>query len=211
MKFTLHHCLTAPILLLLGTGILPAQSARVSVDWKISTTCGEMIPSSTLQQNLADQLRAASITVSRVQASSLIASIDCQTVGASRVSTMQCLSLMQAVSEPSAANGLHLTTTWRNCQSYKCGKQNCDQTAGAAQRTLVEQFIPAFRTLTAKSETPTPQPAAEVSPEEASLAPVVSGSPKQQALRPVVVFYAAYILLCIAVLARWAVVQTARV
>jgi hypothetical protein len=210
MKYSLHHCLTAPILLLLGTSILPAQSARVSVDWKISTTCGEMIPSSTLQQDLADQLRAASIGVSRVQASSLVASIDCQAASPNRVSAIQCLSLMQAVSDPSAANGLHLTTTWRNCQSYKCGKQNCAQTAGAAQHTLVEQFIPAFRGLTAKDETPTPQPVADLRPQQASLAPVVSGAAKQ-GLKPAVVFYAAYIILCIAVLARWAVVQTARV
>jgi len=170
-----------------------------------------MIPGSVLQQELGDQLRAASIVVSRVQSAGLVAAIDCQPATANRLSAQQCLSLLQAVSDSSAANGLHLTTTWRNCQTYKCGKQTCGQLASTTQSNLVGQFIPAFRALIAKNETAAPQPAAELQPMEASLSPVVYAPASKPGLKPWVVFFSAYILICLAVLTRWAVSQSVRV
>jgi hypothetical protein len=103
--------------LLLDRGTLMARDASVAVTWRIVPACGANFQSAVLQQDREDQLRAASIAVSRVHIASLVASVDCQPARAS-LSVQQCFSLSQAVAEPSAANGLHLATMWRNCQAY---------------------------------------------------------------------------------------------
>jgi hypothetical protein len=202
VKYCRYIWLLASILVFLGCGTLAAQDAHVSVAWKIAPTCGANFPSAILQQDLEDQLRAASIAVSRVHTAGLLADINCQAGGARSVPVQQCLSLSQAVSEPSAANGLHLTTTWRNCQSYVCSRQNCGQFGRATQHALIGQFIPAFRELRAQRKAPDSPPASESRLAEGTSIPVVYAV-SEPVLKPSVIFYMLYILTCIAVLARW--------
>jgi hypothetical protein len=201
------HCkniwLLASIQFFLGSGTLTAQEASVSVAWKIAPTCGGNFQGAVLQQDLEDALRAASIAVSRIHTAGLVADINCQAGSPKGIPVQQCLSLSQAVADPSAANGLHLATTWRNCQSYQCGRQNCGQLARAAQHALVAQFVPAFRALRAENKVPEPSPATEAHVAEGIAMPVVYAAVSKPVLKPSAIFYMVYILLCIAVLARW--------
>jgi hypothetical protein len=201
MKHSIHISSLSLILVLLGSSALMAQDTRVSIVWKIAPSCGATFPTAALHQELEDQLRAASIGVSRANSAGLVTAIDCQPTSTSMVPVQQCLSLSQAVSEPTAANGLHLATTWRNCRAYTCSKQTCGQLAHNAQRALVDQFIPAFRALSTKTEarvqSPVPQHQDVVA---ASVAYVAAPEP---VLNPVVVFYMVYILACVSVLLLW--------
>ena len=202
MKHRDYIWLVASTLTALGCGTLSAQEAHVSVTWKISPACGTNFPSAALQQNLEDHLRAESIAVSRVYTAGLTADISCQPAGMRSVAAQQCLALSQAVPQPSAANGLHLATTWRNCQSYTCSKQNCSEFARATQRTLAGQFISALRAPKAESQVPGPA-ATPVSPSERASIPFVSASVPRSILNPGAIIYMLYILTCMAVLARW--------
>ena len=203
----MEHCkyiwLPALILVILSCTSLAAQDEHVSVAWKIAPICGANFPSDVLRQDLEDQLRAASIVISRIHTAGLVADIDCEAAAARSVLVQQCLGLSQAVAEPSAANGLHLSTTWRNCQSYVCSKQNCGWFARGTQHALIDQFILTFRALRAKSKAPDLLPATESQLAEGTSVPVVYAAIAKPILKPSAVFYMLYILTCIAVLARW--------
>jgi hypothetical protein len=203
MKHRNYVWLMASALTVLGCGSLAAQEAHVSVAWKISPACGTNFPSAVLQQNLEDQLRAESIAVSRVYTAGLTADISCQSAGMRSVATQQCLALSQAVPQPSAANGLHLATTWRNCQSYTCSKQNCSEFARATQRTLFGQFISVLRARKAQSKVPGAPAAAMSGSSDRAPTPFVSASVPTSILNPGAIIYMLYILTCMAVLARW--------
>jgi hypothetical protein len=193
----------APTLVFLGCGALTAQEAHVSVAWKIAPACGANFPRAALRQDLEDGLRAGSIAVSRVHTASLTADINCQAGGARSVPVQQCLSLSQAVAEASAANGLHLATTWRSCQSYVCGKQNCGQLARTTQHALVRQFIPAFGALMAASKPAGSPPEAGSGLAGGTSIPVVYAGESKPVSKTGALFYLFYILTCIAVFARW--------
>jgi hypothetical protein len=175
----------------------------MTLAWTIAPACGLNFPHVLLQQDLQDQLQVVPIAVSRVHTASLVAAIDCQPAAGTIVLVRQCLSLSQAISEPSADNGLHLATTWRNCRSYTCGRQTCGEVAHATQRTLIDQFLPAFRTLSATSETPPPTPAAQPRSEEGIASAIVYPDASNPILMLNVVFYILYVVICIGVLFRW--------
>jgi hypothetical protein len=119
----------------------------------------------------------------------------------------QCLSLSQVVSVPSHANGMTMATTWRQCESYTCDGKECQGFARTGQRGLVDAFLADYRDGAKAAPTPPAQaqPAPTV-PLEAGIGGASSG-PAEQTWKPVlkfsVVYYIAYIVMCLAVLARW--------
>ncbi len=199
MKHRNYIWLVASVQVLLGCHTIGAQQAQVSVAWKIAPACGANFAIGPLQQDLEDQLRAESIGVSRVSAAGLVADINCQSFGLRSVSVQQCFALSQAVPDASAANGLHLATTWRNCQSYVCSKQSCGESARAARRTLTSQVIAALRTAPGQTATA----AKETRPAEQTPIPLIPAAIPASVLNPGAIFYILYILTCIAVLIRW--------
>src|SRR5262249_17964504 len=112
----------------------------------------------------------------------------------------QCLSLSQAVP---AANGLHLATTWRNCHSLMCAKENCGELTRATQRTLISQFIPAFRTLSTRSEVADPPAVSVYQSADLTSPPAVHAVASKPVLNREIIFYTLYILTCVVLAARW--------
>ena len=197
----MHMLLMPAILLLLASGVLNARDASVSVAWNTSAACGTSFSRDVLQQDLKDRLGMASIAVSRVSRASLLTDMDCHPATTRSMSVQQCLSLSQPVAEPSATNGLHLATTWRSCRSYFCSRQNCGPVARATQRLLLDEFIPAFRTLAAHAD-PAGQPSAPHSTEGIPI-PILPGVASETVVKPGAIFYMLYILTCVAVVIRW--------
>jgi hypothetical protein len=194
--------------LLAGGQHVTAQQVRLSVTSRIGQGCGNAFPAAAmLQQNLEQQLGKASIAVARVNMGGLSADISCEPAASQMpfpvVIAQQCLSLSQVVSEASAANGLHLATTWRTCESYKCGGLKCAEKALTAQMVLVDRFLPAFAQLRARHETREPAATRPEPPIEASVGIPDLGPAPARTLNPRVVYYGFYILACVAVLVRW--------
>jgi hypothetical protein len=194
--------------LLWGCAALPAQDLHLSLASRTAQSCGGAFAAVNLQQDLEDVLKAASIGVSRVHTATLSNEIDCKAAAAPALAVTQCLSLAQAVPDASAANGLHLATTWRNCQSYNCSGARCGRIAISTERMLADRFIAEFPQKSAPVAAAVPivpvVPAAlELPPANAALLPAAYVHADKPALNPVIVFWSAYILVCIAVLACW--------
>jgi hypothetical protein len=192
--------------LLPGTTLLRAQPLQVSVGSRIGLSCGDAVTTTGLQQNLEETLRGASIGVSRVHTAGVSAELDCKPRTAS-LSVTQCLNLWQPVANSSAANGLHLATTWRSCEVYNCPRSQCGQTAIAMQHTLAGRFIDEFRqrsVLPNLGVPPLPHPSLHTVPLIASASGDAVGPALLLDLR--VIIWALYILVCMAVLLRWVIV-----
>ena len=86
-------------------------------------------------------------------------------------------------------------------RSYTCSKQTCNQLAHNARRALVDQFIPAFRALSSKTEARVRSPVPQHP--DAVAASVVYVAASEPVVNPLVVFYMVYILACVAVMLRW--------
>lgn len=190
--------------LLLGSNeIVLAQQSHLSVALQSGPGCGGAIPGTVLQQDTETQLRKAGIAVSRVHTAALNTDFDCVPVKAeSRAASLavhQCLSLSQVVSMPTHSNGMTMATTWRQCESYTCSGRECQGYARTGQRGLVDAFLVEFRERAAKPTQTAPAPA---QPAAVPLQAGMADAPKP-GLRFTVVFYVAYILMCLAVLARW--------
>jgi hypothetical protein len=183
------------------------QDARLSVSSKIGPGCGANIPVAALEQDTTGQLAAASIGISRVHSAGLVTAIDCAPASPQArvmVTVQHCLEFSQVVSDAAAANGLHLATTWKNCQSYTCGREKCAILARSAQRTLVDQFLPHFRELRTKTAAPAPatqsQPTQSQPPVEAA---VGIDDAARQPLDFRVAFFVLYLFACLALMVRW--------
>jgi len=209
MRFCQYPRLAAIALALLSADALMGQDARLSLTSQIGQGCGANIPVAALEQDTTQQLSAASIAVSRVHSAGLVTAVDCAPASPQAkvmVTVQHCLGLTQAVSDPSAANGLHLATTWRNCQQYTCGREKCAILARATQRALVDQFVPRSRELRAKSVAPAPVSNPPQMPPLQTQAPIeasVGIDPGDQVPDFRVTFFVLYILACLALLLRW--------
>jgi hypothetical protein len=201
VRFDAKVRLLAAFCLVMGCRVLDAQGVHLSVASKVGQACGAGFATVSLQQALEEQLQAASIGVSRVDAARLSSEIDCKPGAGAALSVTQCLSLSQAVSSPLAAHGLHLANTWSNCQSYTCTGVKCGKLAISVQRTLTDRFIAESHQ---KSELdPAPPSVPGLKPSGVLPLPAVYAATAKPILKPGVVFWALYILTCMAVMARW--------
>jgi hypothetical protein len=194
----------AAVLLLVCAAPLLAQNTNLALVSQIGTGCDTLRPLA-LQQDSETRLRASGIATWRLSTSRLTAEFDCTPVApASRTAKLairHCLNLSELAAAPGHANGMTIATTWKQCQSYTCAGRQCAASASTAQVALVDGFLSDYRKRRA-AQTPTPQPPAGHRDSVASLTPPYPG-PVSPLLNPNVIFYLLYILLCIAVLARW--------
>jgi hypothetical protein len=184
-----------------GEPLVPlAASLRMSVASNVAQGCGGTILPSVIQQDAETQLRGLGVTVSNIHNAQLAIDVYCAAVTPGSRSTamvvQECLGLSELVPAPSKHGRAMFATTWRNCQSFRCGGAKCEPLARSGLHTFINSVLSDFQERNSRNDLPIPpirpQPHASVIPGEA---------PQRDVGRSV--FYLLYIMTCVTVLVYW--------
>ena len=177
-----------------------APALRTSVLSNVAPTCHGPIPAAALQQDAAEQLRGAGVTVSDIHNAQLALDIDCLPLPGTRASGVhQCLSFSEVVTAPSNGSRAMLATTWRQCQSYACSGANCQTQLRPGLHTLVDAFLADFQQRGSRSAA---APASSVE-NRSPVADAIQGASRR--VGGPVIFYSLYMMMCFVVLLYWQV------
>src|SRR5215813_8342325 len=126
---TVHLCLGQER----GTSPVAARPPlRISVVANVKN-CGGAIRPVDVQNEATTRLQGSGITVSSIHNAQLALDVKCVAVTSdaegSSLAVRHCLSFSELVTSPAKNGHPTLSTTWRKCQSYTCGRATCPGTA----------------------------------------------------------------------------------